>query len=223
MPTAATKLSVVGGHTCASKQVREYTAKPKGEGTVAPRPKRTMTDAGSIQALFQKYGIDTVDNDDETMDIDKTMRQIKHTQDEPTFMAQLRRNKKYAAVIVPMLQKAQADHEDAYSEWDPEAEDPDDRPPPFDENVVLWQLMPAILSAETKDTHKDKIIAGLRVEKDQMEEQVEQCKLETARVKGDYEFRLHNLCERYNELLEECNKYRAEAKKGDTGDLIAHL
>jgi len=216
MPTTATKLSTIGSHVCPQKQVREY--KTVGTNPKPPRERRTMTDTDSLKTLFEKYGIDVVEDEDEKINLHDTLRHIKAKQDEKSFIEQLRGSKKYQQVIVPMLHKAMKDHEEMYADWDAEDDDPDDPErgiPLFDANVVLWQLMPTLLSAETKETHKDKIIAGLRLEKDQLEDQVDQCKIAQERMKREYEERLERLSIDYSE-------YRAKCEKGDGGDVVTH-
>lgn len=210
--SASSKLASVSAHTCAAKQERERT----GDAKSAPREKRTMNGGDDVLVWFKKYKVVTEDNDDGTPNIDKTFARLT----KPTIFQRALKNKQLAPILHEMCRKAAAEHNQMYADYVCDPDDPDDTgPPEFDRDDIILSELPKLLSSETKETHKDKIIEGLRLENAQMDDMLDQQKIDAKRDKRELEDQLERLKEMYNTLHAETVVLREQVNKDN---VISH-
>jgi hypothetical protein len=175
-----------------------------------------MNGGDDVLVWFKKYKVVTEDNDDGTPNIDKTFARLT----KPTIFQRALKNKQLAPILHEMCRKAAAEHNQMYADYVCDPDDPDDTgPPEFDRDDIILSELPKLLSSETKETHKDKIIEGLRLENAQMDDMLDQQKIDAKRDKRELEDQLERLKEMYNTLHAETVVLREQVNKDN---VISH-
>jgi len=202
--SATSKLASINAHTCAARQERERAGNAKS----APREKRTMNGGDDVLALFKKYKVVTEDNDDGTVNIDKTMAVLT----KPTIFQRALKMKLLAPILHDMCRKGVAAHNEMYADWEDDPDDPDAVCPEFDRDDIILSALPGLLSSDTKDTLKDNKIKDLEVKVDQMDDELDQQKVKAKREKDELLEQMERLKEMYNTLHAETVQLRAKTK-----------
>lgn len=194
MPNAVSKLATLNAHVCAQKQERER----KGDGTVATRPKRTMTASATLEEFAKRIGADIELDDDLRFDVEKTIRLNKGRFGADSLWGDLKKSAKVGKACRDKEDEMRDDHAD------------DEDMPPFSPLAVVEYFIEGEAKAVKNAQMSNRKVQDLRRDIDKLEIAMEEVKLRSA----EKDVRIEKLLETI--------KFMTPSEKGDVGDVISH-
>jgi len=212
MPNPTSKLATVNAHTCAQKQTRER----KVKGVSSSTPKRTMIAMSDDQfaKICKELKIECEYDEDLSVNIKKTLRALTvgvvskdvwwegMMKDKHLTHLNLKGKEAEARAV---WQKEMTDWED-----DHESDDEGDVPPVFEPRDILCSILANCGTEETKITNLRADKANLQKDLDDRDDIIDKHATEMARLKADYEQRIHNMCDDISKQAAENDRLRKE-------------